>query len=63
MIILESLRNLETILPAGGFMRVHKSYIVAIDKVEALAGNELEIGKKSIPIGKNYREQVLSVFR
>lgn len=63
IITLESLRNLETILPADRFMRVHKSYIVAINKVDAIAGNELEIGKKSVPIGKSYREQVLGTFR
>ncbi|MCC7223516.1 MAG: response regulator transcription factor [Chitinophagales bacterium] len=64
IITLESLRHLEEdILPPNAFMRVHKSFIVAIDKVEAIAGNELEIGKKNIPIGKNYREQVLQVFR
>jgi DNA-binding LytR/AlgR family response regulator len=65
IITLESLRKLEeSILPSDRFIRVHKSYIVAIDKVSAVAGNELEIGtKKNIPIGKSYREQVFETFK
>lgn len=60
---LGSLKNLETTLP-DNFMRVHKSYIVAKDKVEVLEGNMLTIGGKSIPVGASYRERVLAeLFR
>lgn len=58
-VTLESLRNLEEILPAGKFLRVHKSYIVAIGKVNALNGNMLEIGPVKIPVSRDKKEEVL----
>ncbi|MBB4079084.1 DNA-binding LytR/AlgR family response regulator [Lewinella aquimaris] len=54
---LGSLKQLEEELPAN-FLRVHKSYIVAKDKVEVLEGNMLHIGGAKIPIGGSYREHV-----
>lgn len=63
-VTLESLKNLEALLPASHFVRVHKSYIVAKDKVQALDGNLLEIQKHKIPISRNKREEVVqAVFR
>lgn len=59
IIALESLKKLELLLPDSQFMRVHKSYIIAIDKVRALEGNLLEIEDKKIPIGKTYRQEVI----
>lgn len=56
---LNSLKKLETELPADKFIRIHKSYIVAIEKVKTLEGNMLHIGKEKIPIGASYRESVL----
>jgi DNA-binding LytR/AlgR family response regulator len=60
IISLESLRNLENTLPASSFMRIHKSYIVNIDKIKALYGNQIKLeGVQSyIPIGKSYKEPV-----
>lgn len=60
IITLESLRNLENTLPADKFMRVHKSYIVRIDKIRALYGNQLKIDgvQPYIPIGKSYKDLV-----
>lgn len=60
IITLESLKNLETTLPANRFLRVHKSFIVNRDRVKSLAGNELEIEGRQIPIGKSFKEEVLS---
>ncbi len=57
-IVLEALKRLEETLPADRFMRVHKSYIVHTQKVDALYGNTLEIGKTEIPIGKSYADAV-----
>ena len=56
---LGSLKKLEQELPAGAFMRVHKSYIVATGKVNALDGGQLLMGETKIPIGASYREEVL----
>jgi DNA-binding LytR/AlgR family response regulator len=56
---LGSLKQLEDELP-DQFLRVHKSFIVATDRVEALEGNQLRIGQALIPIGGSYREAVKS---
>jgi DNA-binding LytR/AlgR family response regulator len=60
IITLESLRNLETILPQKSFLRVHKSYIVNTNYVKSLYGNQLimEGTSQIIPIGKSYRDFV-----
>ena len=56
---LGSLKQLEEELP-DNFLRVHKSYIVATERVEALEGNQLRIGEALIPVGGSYRELVKS---
>lgn len=56
---LQSLRKLEDVLPASQFIRIHRSYIVAIDRVKVLEGNELVIDDERLPIGKTYREVVV----
>lgn len=60
IITLESLRNLEATLPTNMFMRIHKSYIVRIDKIKALYGSQLKIEgvQAYIPIGKSYKDMV-----
>lgn len=63
IVTLETLKNLELILPAQQFLRIHKSYIINTSKVEALNGNMVEMGKIKVPIGKNYREATLSVLK
>lgn len=60
IIALQSLKKLEELLPNQQFIRAHKSYIVAIEKVKSLDGNQLEMmNGKLIPIGKSYRDTVL----
>jgi DNA-binding LytR/AlgR family response regulator len=53
------LKNLEENLDSKSFIRVHKSYIVSIDKIEAIEGNEIFIQSYRIPISRNYREYVI----
>ncbi|OJW53231.1 MAG: DNA-binding response regulator [Sphingobacteriales bacterium 50-39] len=53
------LKNLEENLDNQAFIRVHKSYIVSIDKIEGIEGNEIFIQSHRIPISRNYREQVI----
>jgi DNA-binding LytR/AlgR family response regulator len=58
IVVLESLKKLENMLPKNHFLRTHKSYIANIEHVTSLYGNQLEINKKYIPIGKLYLEKV-----
>lgn len=63
-IVLESLKNLEESLPNNQFIRVHKSYIVPVNKIKLMEGNMLDLEMKKIPIGKSYKEVVMrEVFK
>lgn len=59
VITLQSLKNLEELLPSAVFLRLHKSYIVALDRIQAISGNQVEIGKKTLPIGLTYKEKLI----
>ncbi len=59
---LASLKELEEKLPRGQFIRIHKSYIVSIKKIDALEGNQLEVKGEKLPVGKNYRPEVARLF-
>jgi two-component system LytT family response regulator len=54
-----SLKNLEEKLDQRSFIRVHKSFIVAINKIDGIEGNEIFLQTSRIPISRNYREQVI----
>lgn len=54
-----SLKTLEEKLPDRRFMRVHRSYIVNVDHINAIEDNYILISDKSIPIGKTYREDLM----
>lgn len=50
-----TLKALEEKLPAGKFMRVHRSYIVALDKIESIEDGTIIIQKNAIPVADAYR--------
>ncbi len=56
LITLQNLKTLELHLPAQQFMRVHKSYIVALNKIEVIERNRIFIGSHAIPVGDTYRD-------
>lgn len=60
-VTLESLKNLEELLPANRFLRVHKSFIVALNQVRSIEGNMLEIQTHRIPISRERREEIIRV--
>lgn len=45
------------LLPTDNFIRTHKSFIVAIDKIDNIERNVIKIGDKRIPIGKSYQDE------
>jgi DNA-binding LytR/AlgR family response regulator len=49
-------------LPSTEFMRVHRSFIVPVKKVESLRNKMLQLGDKKIPVGNSYEEDVLKHF-
>jgi two-component system, LytTR family, response regulator LytT len=58
---LTSLKSLEEKLPSKKFMRVHRSFIVSLDKINSITRNALQIGKINITVGDQYKE-VFSSF-
>lgn len=55
---LQSFKQLQNHLPAPHFLRVHKSYIVAINKIDCIERNRIRIGDTRIPIGETYKQEV-----
>ena len=55
-----SLKSVEDKLNPAKFMRIHKSYIIALDKIDAIQKTQLMIGQKEIPIGDGYRQMVFA---
>jgi two-component system, LytTR family, response regulator len=56
LITLQNLKTFEQHLQAQQFMRVHKSYIVALNKIDTIERNRIFIGEHIIPIGDTYRD-------
>jgi len=53
------LKNVADYLKGQAFLRVHKSFIVAIQKIDTVDHHELLIGEHRIPISRNFRESVM----
>jgi DNA-binding LytR/AlgR family response regulator len=57
LLSLSSLKNLEIKLPADKFMRVHRSFIVNLGKIDIIERSRIVFGKKYIPIGEQYKDK------
>ena len=62
VLTLLSLKSLEEKLPSADFVRVHRSYIVAVNKIQFIQRSFIHIGDKEIPFSDNYKEQLLSII-
>jgi len=56
IITLQNMKRMEESLPSKSFVRVHKSYIIALAKIESIERSRIQIGDKIIPIGDTYRD-------
>ncbi len=56
IITLQNMKKMEDALPEKHFIRVHKSYIVALNKIDSIERSRISIGNKVIPIGDTYRD-------
>jgi DNA-binding LytR/AlgR family response regulator len=57
----QTMNELEKLLPPRQFIRVHKSYIIAISHIRSIYGNSIELGKVTIPIGIIYKDAVMNM--
>jgi DNA-binding LytR/AlgR family response regulator len=58
----QKISYLEESLPKNLFLRIHRSFIVAISKIESYSATEIDIGNTQLPIGRNYKNDVLKVL-
>lgn len=62
-LIAGSLASLETQMPAHLFCRIHRCYIVSLQKIVKIEGDVLRVHDREFPIGRTYREALLERFR
>lgn len=60
---LQTFNTLQEELPTNRFSRVHKSYIVALDKIESIERDRIRIKEELIPISETFREQFYKLIR
>lgn len=58
-ITLLRMKNVEEILPAGEFMRIHKSYIASVKAISSIDGNDVVIGAKRLPLSREKKAEIL----
>ena len=54
-----SMKKLENLLPPDRFYRIHKSFIISLDKIESIEGNMVKISNTKLPIGNLYRQEFM----
>ena len=55
----DTLSNIEARLPVGNFIRIHRSFIVSMHKIETFTSDTIGIGKHEVPISRSYRDAVI----
>ncbi|WP_299903172.1 LytTR family DNA-binding domain-containing protein [uncultured Aquimarina sp.] len=58
IIAYKSISHMEGILPTSKFLRVHRSFIIAIDHINSFSTSEIELRSLKIPVGRNYKSKV-----
>ena len=58
----EKISHYESLLNPNQFLRVHKSFIVAIDKIKFIEGNRIIIREQKVPIGQTYKSLVSKLY-
>ena len=54
----QPISSLEEMLPKDAFIRIHRSYIIALNKMESYNADSIEIGKKELPVGRLFKHEV-----
>jgi DNA-binding LytR/AlgR family response regulator len=59
----ERLNTVEQQLPPAQFLRIHRSYIVALSAIEFIEGNTVKVGKEKLPISENLKEALIDSLK
>jgi DNA-binding LytR/AlgR family response regulator len=62
IITLQGMKKMEDALPEKHFVRVHKSYIVALNKIDSIERSRIQIADKIIPVGDTYRDEFFRII-
>jgi DNA-binding LytR/AlgR family response regulator len=63
IVSLSSMKNIEEALPSNLFLRIHRSYIVNLEKVESVQNNIFKLGNKNLGTGKSYRKAISEILK
>jgi DNA-binding LytR/AlgR family response regulator len=58
----QSISSMENMLSAHSFLRVHRSFLISLEKMTGYNNNDVLIGQTEIPIGRLYKQQVMEVI-
>lgn len=59
----QSISSLEEMLPKNLFTRIHRSYIVSLDKIESYTSELIEIAKQELPVSRMYRHELAKILK
>lgn len=62
LVILSTMKAFEAELPDGKFLRIHKSYIINLDKIDRFNSKHVEIGTNKIPLSRNKKNQLVEAL-
>jgi len=61
----KSMASIEEELPSENFLRIHRSFTIALNKIKSVEGNSVEIANRRVPIGRNYlqiaKQKILNI--
>lgn len=62
ILTLQTMKKMEEMLPSNRFVRVHKSYIVSLEKIETIGRQRIFIGKNTIPVGDSFQKDFMKLI-
>jgi len=62
IVVNQQISFLEEKLPADSFIRIHRSFIVSVNHIDSFTSSTVEIGKRELPIGRNYKNSVFKAL-
>ena len=63
VLTLQSFRRVEEVLPPDRFARIHKSYLVALSRIEHVERGKVQVAGRLLPIGDTYRESFNALIK
>ena len=62
LVVHDTIKNFLASLPEQEFMRIHKSYVINLKRIEYIEGNQVRIGEHTLPVSLVHREELLTRF-